>query len=276
MTAHLLPPDYGAVLSRLERLRPSPRPGTWTARCPVHEDRSPSLSLWLGRDGRLMANCWACRAGWRAVVRALGTAPGQWFPPREGRPEARPVIAAAYTYRAEDGAVLYQQVRFVPKAFRYRRPDGRGGWLWGLGDVEPVPYRLPELLAAPGQPVCVAEGEKDVDNLRAVGLVATTNPGGAGKWRLDYGRWLAGRRVAVLAHNDEPGRDHALQVAASLLFWEAASVRLVCLPGLGPGGDISDWLAAYGPSRRPDARRDLCALIRDTPEWKLIRPRKAP
>ena len=49
--------------------------------------------------------------------------------------------------------------------------------------VERVPYRLPELLnAAPDTTVFVCEGEKDCDALHALGLIATTNPGGAGKW----------------------------------------------------------------------------------------------
>ena len=46
--------------------------------------------------------------------------------------------------------------------------------------VERVLYRLPEVLAA-GE-VWVVEGEKDADSLAALGIVATCNAGGAGKW----------------------------------------------------------------------------------------------
>ena len=32
---------------------------TWMARCPVHEDRSPSLSITTGNDGKVLVRCHA-------------------------------------------------------------------------------------------------------------------------------------------------------------------------------------------------------------------------
>jgi hypothetical protein len=53
-----------------------------------------------------------------------------------------------------------------------------------MAGVERLPYRLPELLAAePDQIIFVTEGEKDADNVHALGLTATTNSEGAGKFR---------------------------------------------------------------------------------------------
>jgi putative DNA primase/helicase len=49
--------------------------------------------------------------------------------------------------------------------------------------VEPLPYRLPELIKNRDSTVFVCEGEKDADNVVDLGLVATCNHGGAGKWR---------------------------------------------------------------------------------------------
>src|SRR4051794_22411455 len=102
----------------------------------------------------------------------------------------KPRIVATYDYRDERGQLLYQAVRYEPgldgepKTFRQRRPDGKGGWVNNLRGARRVLYRLPELLAAPPeQLVFVVEGEKDVENLRAVECVATTNAMGAGKWR---------------------------------------------------------------------------------------------
>lgn len=44
----------------LERLESVQRVGgQWVARCPVHDDREPSLSLAMGTDGRLLAHCFA-------------------------------------------------------------------------------------------------------------------------------------------------------------------------------------------------------------------------
>ncbi len=114
---------------------------------------------------------------------------------------------------------------------------------WARGNVR-VPYRLPELLASEqSKYVFIVEGEKDVDRLRALGLVATCNDGGANKWPAEFSRWFKGRHAVVLPDNDEPGRTHAQMVALSLKG-VAASVRVVKLEGLPPKGDASDWLDA--------------------------------
>ncbi|MFN8547762.1 MAG: hypothetical protein U0527_07255 [Candidatus Eisenbacteria bacterium] len=129
-----------------------------------------------------------------------------------------------------------------------------------LQGVQCVLYRLGDLLAEPEAWVYLVEGEKDADNLHRLGLVATTNPMGAGKWRNDYNESLRGRHVVILPDNDEPGETHARDVARRL-SGIAASVRVVELPGLPPKGDVSDWLAAGGN------RQALEALAASTPEW---------
>ena len=64
--------------------------------------------------------------------------------------------------------------------------------------------------------VLVCEGEKDCETARALGIVATCNAGGAGKWREEYSEHLRGKQIAIIADADEPGRKHARQVADSL------------------------------------------------------------
>jgi hypothetical protein len=155
---------------------------------------------------------------------------------------------AAYDYTDEQGQLLFQVVRYHPKAFRQRRPNGKGGWIWNLQGVRRVLYRLPELLGAdPTRPVFVVEGEKDSNALAALGLVTTTNPGGAskGKWRPEYNEPLHGRHVVILPDNDKVGHKHADQVAQSL-HGIAESVLVVNLPGLPDKGDVSDWLQTPG------------------------------
>ena len=161
------------------------------------------------------------------------------------RPED-PNVIATYDYNDAHGQLLFQVVRKIPKTFRQRCPDGNGGWIWNIKGIKRVPYRLPELLAAdPAEPVFLPEGEKDVNALRERGLIATTNPGGAGKWLASYGEHLRGRHVVLLPDNDDPGRDHAADVACKLKPY-AASVRMLPLPSLPDKGDVSDWLAAGG------------------------------
>ena len=101
-----------------------------------------------------------------------------------------------------------QVLRFEPKTFRQRRPV-EGGWENSVKDVRPVPYRLPQLLAAPmDAPIYIVEGEKDADRLAALGLVATCCAGGAGKWRAQHAQHFQGRAAILIPDNDSAGRDH--------------------------------------------------------------------
>lgn len=154
----------------------------------------------------------------------------------------KPKVVATYAYRDEAGALLFQVVRFEPKTFRQRGPDGT----WSVKGVRQVPYRLPELLERlEGATVFIVEGEKDADRLAAMGLCATTNAGGAGKWPEVLNEHFIGADVVIIPDADAPGREHAAKVARNLRD-VAASVRIVELPNLPLKGDVSDWLDAGG------------------------------
>ncbi len=146
---------------------------------------------------------------------------------------------ATYDYTDESGQLLFQVVRFKPKDFRQRRPDGKGGWIWNLKDTRLVLYRLPDVLKA--ESVLIVEGEKDVETTYRLGLpegwAATCNAMGAGKWRPEYSDTLRGKRVVILPDADEPGRRHGEQVARSL-EGKAAEVLTLHLPH---GKDLSEW-----------------------------------
>jgi hypothetical protein len=180
---------------------------------------------------------------WELLTVKGGMANGDaigWLRSREI--ELKPArIVAIYDYRDERGELLFQVCRFAPKTFRQRRPDGK----WSVKGLRRVPYRLPELIATPDCIVFVVEGEKDADRLASLGLVATCNPGGAGKWQPRYAEFFRGRDVVILVDNDDAGRDHARSVARNLTP-VAARVRIPELPGLAPKGDVSDWLDAGG------------------------------
>jgi len=158
-------------------------------------------------------------------------------------------IVATYDYVDERGTLLYQSVRYEPKDFKQRRPrvpnprsSVKGDWHWSLGDMRRVLYNLPALIAAPiDRPVFVCEGEKDVNNLADIGVLATTNAMGAGKWRDEYTEQLRDRHVFILPDNDEVGRQHAENVARCLVG-VARGVCIVELPNLLPKGDVSDWI----------------------------------
>lgn len=226
---------------------------SWAARCPAHEDRTPSLSVREGRDGRVLVHCHAgCDV--QAITTALGMRPRDLF--ADSDRHTRDEIAATYDYTDERGNILYQVVRFLPKGFRQRRPDGAGGWTWSLNGVRRVLYRLPEILAgvAAGKRVWIAEGERDCESLRARGHVATTNPGGAGKWRREYGEALRGADVVIVADKDEPGRAHARAVAHAL---RDVAKRMVVIEA-AEGKDATDHFAA-GKLERDFRRVDPAA-----------------
>jgi putative DNA primase/helicase len=221
---------------------------SWRCRCPAHDDHDPSLAI-TERDGKLLV---VCRAGCEqeAVIAALRQR-DLWPKPVNERSQ----IIATYAYRDEHGALRYQVVRLFPKKFYQRRPNGSASsFINNMHGITPLPYRLPELLADPNAMVFIPEGEKDCDNLGELGLVATCNHGGAGKWRSEISRWLAGRHVVLLPDNDEPGRAHANDVTHKLAGI-AVSVRVLELPGLPPKGDVSNWIAAGG------TQNDLEALV---------------
>jgi len=95
------------------------------------------------------------------------------------RPETETGIAATYDYVDERGGLIFQVVRMIPNKFVQRRPDGAGGWIWSTKGIRRVLYRLPELIAAPPDSlVFICEGEKDVDNLRALGRQMAARPDG--------------------------------------------------------------------------------------------------
>jgi len=229
----------------------------WIARCPAHQDEHASLSLSAGSNGKILVRCHAgCEQ--TAVIQVLKDL-GLW--PSEATNNAKRIVAV-YPYSDPSGKRLYESVRYEPKGFAERRPDGNGGYVWNLKGVARVLYRLPELVDAdPSKPVFIVEGEKDADRLATMGLVATTNAGGAGKWRTVKDRSaLHGRRLVILADNDKPGRAHAENVAASEAK-TAASVKILALPGLIDKGDVSDWLNAG------HTVEELCALADAAPQW---------
>jgi len=185
--------------------------------------------------------------------------------PRSSTPLGR--IVATYDYVDETGTLRSQVLRYEPRDFRQRRPDGNGGWLWSTKGVPPLPYRLPEVRKAieANRVVLIVEGEKDVDNVRLLDFVATSNAGGAGNWKPQLSRHFESADVILVPDNDDAGRDHMNKVGCAL---EGVAKRLRYLepPNLPEKGDISDWIAAGG------TRDGLAALIDQAPPWKMRAP----
>ena len=220
-----------------------------SATCPHHPDRTASLSIGY-HDGRVLIFCHA-RCGIEDILDKVGLTKADLFDEKpEPRPGGRPTVTATYSYPDEQGLIGFEVRRYEPgfggdkKTFRPYLP---GATKPGIGKVRRVLYRLPEVIAAAqqGGTVYIAEGEKDVDRLVALGHTATTNIGGAGnnKWKSEYSTFLRGADVVIIADNDDPGRDHAHAIQASVTA-VAKSVTLLKPAVNNKGADLSDHLAA--------------------------------
>jgi hypothetical protein len=171
------------------------------------------------------------------------------YTPRRGARatgERKGPVVATYDYRDEEGTLLWEKDRHEPKTFTIRRPDGRGGCLYNREGVDPVPFRLPQLLAAPVNAIIIInEGEQGTLACVAHGLVATNAPDGAGSWQDDFAAYLHDRIAVVIADHDEKGRQYAATVAASLAGI-AAAVYVVEFTDLPEKSDAHDFFAAGG------------------------------
>ena len=249
--------------------------------CPLHDDRRASAGATL-RDGRVLILCQVCgkeRTG--EIVEKLGLT---WRDLSDDDRKAKREITATYDYVDEHGTLLFQVVRYFPKDFRQRRPDGRGGWIWNLKGTRRVLYRLPAVIdaVAAGRRVWFPEGEKDVHSLEKLGEVATTNPMGAGKWSDEYAKALRGADVAVIADNDEHERGLAhARVIVKSLTGVANSVTLFGVPNgrkdisehLAAGGKLSELERLGMPERDYEAPRGASA---DVPQRVVLPPPSAP
>jgi hypothetical protein len=149
-------------------------------------------------------------------------------------------IACTYDYVDEQGTILFQTVRYVPKDFRQRRPDGQGGWIPNLCDTRLVLYHLPAVLAA--TIIVILEGERDCETAEALGWpdadwASTTNALGVGKWRAEYTDSLSGTTVVIIPDVDLAGEAH-LQTVAQALSTAHIPVTVCRLPH---GKDLSEW-----------------------------------
>lgn len=243
----------------------------WYGRCPIHNDSDPSVGI-MESNGKLV---WVCRAGCDQkaltaailpILKSLNGTSDRSHSNSSGRPQ----IVAEYDYRDLNDQLVFQVVRMEPgydgktKTFFQRSPDGEGGWKktekgkLTMKGVSKILFHLSQW--ADSSSVIVVEGEKDVIALEALGLPATTNAGGAGKWLPGYNEALRGKRIAIIHDNDGPGRNHGDLLVRELLPF-AEDVR--CLRCPDPHNDVSDWIKAGA------TRSDILLRIKGTSESNL-------
>jgi hypothetical protein len=226
----------------------------WKVSCPgpLHRrgDQRPSLSVKQREGDKLLLTCRSAKCPTEQILAAGAfTLADLFYDTTERSNGSSPgTIVATYDYLNETSELAHQVVRYEPKDFKCRRPDGRGGWIWNMHGVQPLLYHRDELTGITR--VYVAEGEKCADAVAALGLVATTNHGGAGKWGDAHTEQLVAagvKEVVIFADHDAPGERHARAVARACLA-AGLRVKIVGFPELPEAADVSDYLDA-GHSR---------------------------
>jgi len=243
--------------------------------CPFHDDQTPSLSV------NLANGVWCCQAGCgkggmidfeMKISNCDAEAAKAHIASIVGvdlfHSSAFDTPEAVYQYRDANGVVVFEKLRYPGKRFQQRHSTG-GRRVYNLQGVSKVLYRLPELVTANVAIIC--EGEKDADNvarafagldgaaLKGSRVTATTNFDGAGKWLEHYNPYFTGKKVLILADNDDAGVKHAERVAKAVHPY-AAGIKVVNLPGLSEHGDVSDYLQQH-------TAQDLIGEITKAKQW---------
>ena len=195
------------------------------------------------------------RASEDDVAKALMAAIGRTPPPQQ-------VHRQHWVYKTEDGTPYLRVERVERNGGKiYPQSHWNGsGWDKGKPAGPKIPYRLPELVAAPGEPTFICEGEKCADAVANLGWLATSASEGAGKWKPELNKWFTDRDVYILPDNDAPGMAHADMVARNL-HGVAREVRIVELEGLGAGEDVHDWIKRESLPGKSVAYRRRCAVV---------------
>jgi putative DNA primase/helicase len=254
----------------------------YSAHCPAHGDRQPSLSITEGDDGRALVKCNAgCSV--EDVVSAIGLTKRDLMPGRattkvrNGKAEAQ--IPKFYD---SDEAVMALEKKLGPHSewWRYNTLGGDVGyvlrwdtaegkktrpislffsdWTWRIAAMpKPRPlFLLPKLIRTGGGVIVVAGGENAACAADILGFTATTSFGGANA--ADKTNWtpLAGKEVWILPDNDPSGEKYAESVAGILSkLTPRPVVKIVTLKDLPEGGDLVDWIEAHGDEVDVEAMR---------------------
>jgi hypothetical protein len=107
------------LITRLTGVR-NTGPDRWVAKCPAHEDRSPSLSI-TDREGRVLLHCFGgCET--EAVLGAVGLRFSDIMPERigEARPQAIPALQVleAVTHEIMVAALLATELGYAQASQR--------------------------------------------------------------------------------------------------------------------------------------------------------------
>lgn len=206
---------------------------SFQCKCPVHNDHTASMTVSKGKKGILIH----CHAGCetKSILEAVGLRESDLFYDSnvtkvkqdwKDRLEhsKRKKIVEIYNYVDQNGKYLYSKIRFEKdengkKEMLYGVLNKEKDWFqYGLKGIHKTLYNLPEIREAAAQKrtIYYVEGEKDVETLRGLGLIATT-AGSSGDWRRFFSKYFSGVDVVLLPDNDEAGEKLTTRIISDLI-----------------------------------------------------------
>jgi hypothetical protein len=244
---------------------PENRTGKLMASCPLHEDKTPSLSADISKG---LWKCFSCGQGGTVIdlqMRVAGmTCKDAMFALAEKAGIAideKPRKTETYAYKDAYGKDVMRVDRIEAgrkKKFRQYVVEADGKERNGLDGVARSLYRLERWHGR--KQVSVCEGEKCVHALESLGHDATTNPGGSGGWLSAYAESLKDKHIEIWPDNDEPGEKWLAAVMESLKG-KCAALKICRIPA--PYNDVADLLDAKGEEAAAEAMLSIC----DAADW---------
>lgn len=293
---------FQEILSRLQNVKKNGN--GYTARCPAHQDKENSLSVSETSD-KILLNCFAgCETN--NIVSALDVElKDLFFEPYQDKQSSKKhayksdaaqkqtehnqekkVIGketvCTYEYADENGELLYSVDRVhltfddgtTKKIFPQYHFGANGTRIKNLNGTRRVPYRLPELIEAvrQGADIFLCEGEKDADNLRTLGLAATSFK----NWKSEFNAHLKRAHVCLIQDHDTSGVKQAND-ACKRLSGNVASLKTLDLFQDEPlpekhGKDFSDWFENEKRNGLSDDEiaEKLCIFADNADAWQPI------
>jgi hypothetical protein len=205
------------------------RDGSILCNCPVHEvsgTHNPSLILTVTKTNRILFHCRSQRCDTRHFADIKDHLVEKCGLPRSHVGGNKYTQGdTQYHYLNADETYAWTKIRRVTQAGKKRflcgvLDESTNQWTNGRPANAPLLFNLyaiaTVLAVYPTTPLIVVEGEKDVLTASGLGLLATTNADGAGKWRVEDTQQLIKlgvRNVIVCPDNDGPGIEHGIHVA---------------------------------------------------------------
>jgi len=155
-------------------------------------------------------------------------------------------IEREHIYKGLNGNPVHKKIKFKPNSFGktwvFKHFGKDGKWHQGKGNNELIPYNLDKFKDYKIAIVC--EGEKDADNVNALGLdlIATSAPVGKGAWPDSITKYFKSFKKISFIYDVgavEDAKKHANKLKNT---FPALNIFITEIPLEEEGADVTDWL----------------------------------